>query len=256
MQAEINKLNVEANWKKKQPYRKQTTRAGKVKPIYTHQTDDGNWQVTNQKNPYSDLYYKLTGNSATIINEIAKLAGNAVDDTGALKRNLSVAETERLSNTLLSKAFDIQVDDKGNQVAVPKPGMENFMPEISSSMASNNQLKADRKRLQEEFDYAITNVTNPSGWDDKDSETERINKEYEVLISEADSKIKVSEAKLQAMLSGDNTGVTPSPTNKGSITKQEASKLRNSGEWEAVRNKAGVDFIRNKSNPKELRRVN
>ena len=44
-------------------------------------------------------------------------------------------------------------------------------------------------------------------------------------------------------------------TDKGSVTRQEAAELRKSGEWEQVKNKAGEEFIRNKSNPKELKKI-
>jgi hypothetical protein len=49
---------------------------------------------------------------------------------------------------------------------------------------------------------------------------------------------------------------TPEEKDENIVTKQEGAKLRESGNWEVVKNKKGETFLRNKSNPKELKRIN
>jgi len=205
LKAQTEKAKVETEWKRKQPYYKPTASTAKAKPIYTHQTPEGNWNITNQKNPYSDLYYKLSGNSPVVVNELAKLAGHATDDTGSLKRNLSASEVERFSNSLLSKAFDMKVDEQGNQVAIPKPGKENFMEDLSSYIDSSNQLKAEVQRLNEEREAEIYKVDNFMGIGET-ADKDAINNKYDELVAKAESKLSESESGLKSLLSGKSTG--------------------------------------------------
>jgi len=197
IKAQIEKTKVEADWLRKKPYSKASA---KVKPIYTHKTKEGNWQLTNQKQPYSDLYYKLTGNSPTLINELAKISGHATDKTGSLKRNLSTDEIERFSNTLLSKAFEIQVDDQGNQIAIPKKGKEQFLQNISSSIEETNSLKKQLEEIESQRESEIYNV---SGWG-KSGKIEDINEKYDQIVSTIKNNLKVSEDTLRSMLEGND----------------------------------------------------
>lgn len=199
--AQIEKTKVETAWKKNQPYYNPSTT--KAKPTYTKKIDEG-WQMTNKQNPYSDLYYKLTGNSPLLINELAKIAGHATDDSGALKRNLSSDEIERFSNSILSKAFDFKTDEQGNQIAVPKPGQENYISNLSNSINSINNLKSEKQKIQDELDAELYNI---SGWG-AESKKEKLRAEYEPLLNEADSNIKKYESELNSLLGGNSTSTS------------------------------------------------
>lgn len=194
--------------------------ATKEKPIYTHKTKEGSWQMTNRKNPYSDLYYKLTGNSPTLINEIAKVAGHAIDDEGSLKRNLSSDEIERFSNTLLSKAFDITVDEAGNQVAIPKPGMENFLQDLSTKISESSTIQSEIDRLTQERDEKLYEV---SGFR-KDAKKQAIETEYDTLLSDLQSKLKQTQDSVSSFLEGNN--YTPTPQSQPSTTPEESGESR------------------------------
>nr|WP_319265282.1 hypothetical protein [uncultured Draconibacterium sp.] len=134
--------------------------SSKPSPVYTEQMDDGTWQLTNQDDPYSDLYYKLAGNSPVLINELAKIAGYAVDDDGALKRNLSTDETERFANTLLSRMYDFTTDENGNRKATPKPGMENYLNDLSNQMQAVNDLENEYQQLDADYNAEYDQTKN------------------------------------------------------------------------------------------------
>lgn len=221
IKAQIEKTKGETKWKKRQPYARSSAKA---KPLYTHQTPEGNWKITNQKNPYSDLYYKLTGNSPAIVNEIGKLSGLPIDPkTGELKSGLKDSEVERLSNTLLSNVFDIQVDEQGNQLAVPKAGRENFLQDLSSYIASTKELKSERDRLRSEMETELYNV---SGWG-KDAKKEAIEEKYFSLIEDAENQLKESESKLKLMLGGESTESTTQSTQTPTSDQSELDKIYN-----------------------------
>lgn len=259
IEAEIENIKTRTKWQKDKPYYKPSA-PGKPKTTYTHQTKDGNWEITNRKNPYSDLYFKLSGDNKTIINELAKLSGRAVDESGSLKRAMSADETEKISNSLISIMFDIQIDDKGNQVAVYKDDKEYFLGELNSEITNANILKEDKQELEAKRDrelYEAESTFKFGFGTSKEEAQEEINQKYDALIQKADIKLKESEGNINSMLGGESLGEFPkTTTDTDSVTKDEASELRNAGGWEDVRNKAGERFLRNKSNPKELKRIN
>jgi hypothetical protein len=168
--------------------------AVKGKPVYTEQLETGDWQITNAKNPYSDLYFKLTGNSPVIVNELAKIAGHTVEPDGSLKRNLTEAEVERFSNTLLSRMFTVKTDEQGNRIATPIPGMENYMNDLSAKIQESNDLKAQVQKLEDE------KLTETSGL--KRSRLAEKEKEYDDQIDVIREQLEDSQTEMQNLLQG------------------------------------------------------
>lgn len=194
-------------------------KTGKQKPVYTEQLESGAWQITNEKNPYSDLYYKLTGNSPTIINEVAKLAGHATTEEGSLKTNLRPEEVERFSNTLLSKVFDVSTDEAGNRIATPKPGMENFMQDLSAKI---NQLEPLQKQLDSLMIEKLTAVKE-AGRLSKDD----VKADYDQRISALQQQLDTAQSDVQQMLGGSTPSIEQPKTEAGSTTKSKLDKYFN-----------------------------
>lgn len=125
---------------------------------YSTQNPDGSWTIGAGKNPLTELYYKIPGASPALINQMAKMAGFALDDTGALKSKLSPSETENVANKLISKAYDIAVDQNGNRIARMKPGAGNFFQELSTNTAQiaqlDMQISNTYNKEQEEIEQA------------------------------------------------------------------------------------------------------
>ena len=203
--AQLEKTKAETKYVKNKPY---STASTKTKPTYTHQSEEGNWQMTNQKNPYTDLYYKMSGNSPALINAFAKISDFPLNKEGGLARSLSDSDVERLSNDLLSKAFDIQVDDNGNQVAIPKPGKENLLQNLSSSISASEQAQEKISQLETEMKNEIYNAEGSTFLGmgtSKESVINTIKEKYKPLISQAQAELDTSESKVKSMFSGDNT---------------------------------------------------
>lgn len=221
---------IKAQTQKLQAETEKARRAVDVdRPRITQQTPEGNWQMKTGKGAYSDLYYKLTANSPLLINELAKLAGHAVDETGALKRNLSSDEIERFSNTLLSKAFDIKTDEAGNQIATPKPGKENYIQDLSNTMVNTNQFKADLQKLEDDLETELHNVE--KGWGE-DKRKKAINDKYAPLISAAAAKVNESDSKLKNMLAGDyapGSDTQPAPQQQTQVQTQPTGTTKLGG---------------------------
>ncbi len=177
----------------------------KVKPVYTQELADKTWRITNAKNPYSDLYYKLTGNSPTIINEVAKMAGHTTEEDGTLKRNLSADEIERFSNTLLSRMFTVSTDEAGNRIATPKPGMENYMSDLSSKISELDTLNAEKQSLENEG-MQKASVTK----DKKDKAS--ILEDYATQVGEIDQQLKQSKSDVKTLLEGKSIKKTTTST--------------------------------------------
>lgn len=174
--------------------RDKKTATTKTQPTYTQQSEDGSWQVTNQKNPYSDLYYKLTGNSPVLINEMAKMAGHALEDDGTLKRNLTSDEVERFANTLLSRMFDFSTDEAGNRIATPKPGMENYLTDLSDQMQIVQNL--DNELLQIDADY------NDEYSQAKNRKKDEVQSKFDQLKQAKQQEIKQAQQNLTNLLEG------------------------------------------------------
>ena len=191
---ELQLKRDEFDARKKGGYYQKTTPAEKPSTVHTEMQEDGSWQITNQKNPYSDLYYKLTANSPTVINEMAKLAGHTVEDDGSLKRNLSSDEIERFANTLLSRMFKVNTNEKGQRIAQPIPGMENYITDLSSKIDEVNTLKQELQTISDEQLIKVSEARNRNRDD--------LNEEYQQKIDAFDKQLKVAQNDLQSLLDG------------------------------------------------------
>lgn len=161
----------------------------KTNPVYTEQLDNGGWKLTNQDNPYSDLYYKLAGNSPVLVNELAKIAGYAVDDDGALKRNLSTDETERFANTLLSRMYDFSTDENGTRMATPKPGMENYLDDLSGQMQAVRDMENELMQIESQYNTEYSSAKKRNR-DDVDAKYDQIREEKRTEIQQAQKDLK------------------------------------------------------------------
>jgi len=223
IEEEIKNLETKTQWQKNKPYYKPSSASAKEKTLYTSQDDQGNWNMTNQKNPYSDLYYKLTGNSQNIVNELAKQWGMPVDPkTNELKSSVNTYDIERFSNTLLSKAFDIKVDDNGNQIAIPKPGKENFLQELNSIISEKTRLQLVKDQLETQRESELYDV---SGFN-KDSKKERVNAKYDSLINKAETELQDADSKFKNMMDG--TEAKSSTKEKSTSPQSELDSIYNS----------------------------
>ncbi|MCK5614715.1 hypothetical protein KAR91_73315 [Candidatus Pacearchaeota archaeon] len=168
--------------------------SAKAAPIYTEQIEGGAWQITNAKNPYSDLYYKLTGNSPAVINEMAKIAGHTTEEDGTLKRNLSADEIERFSNTLLSRMFTVSTDEDGNRIATPKPGMENYLGNLSNKIADVKRLETEIQNTAEE-QMLVTK-------DARRREKTKLNLEFDSKLNDLESQLDNAQSEIKNLLDG------------------------------------------------------
>ncbi|WP_372647770.1 hypothetical protein [Draconibacterium sp.] len=175
-------------------YDSKPNNSSKTNPVYTEQLENGGWKLTNQDNPYSDLYYKLAGNSPVLVNELAKIAGYAVDDEGALKRNLSSDETERFANTLLSRMYDFSTDEKGVRMATPKPGMENYLNDLSGQMQAVRDLENELMQIENEYNTEYSSA--------KKRNRDDVDEKYNPLREEKRNEIQQAQKDLKNLLEG------------------------------------------------------
>ena len=96
--------------------RKKTARANQ-KPVYTQQNEDGSWQLSSGKTPYTDLLYSMTNNPDALFPD----PGN---------RRYTTAEKEDMAKQIISQGFTISTDKNGNAVAVPIQGKENYIEQL------------------------------------------------------------------------------------------------------------------------------
>lgn len=169
-----------------------------VDPVYTELLEDKkSWQLTNAKNPYSDLMLKLSGNSPELLNEFAKISGYATDNEGNVKGNLTAGQIENLSNTIVSQMFDIKESPEGVRIASPKPGMENYIKDISKEMTLINALKEQVEHLQSIRQESIDNA----GWFKKDD----VRDAFDQDITSIETRINDSKANLNSLLQNNKT---------------------------------------------------
>lgn len=175
-------------------YAPKTTAEGKQPTIQP--LEGGKYELKNQKTPYTTLYYQLAGNSEKIVNELAKRSEGAIlDESGNLKSALRPDQVERLANTLLSRVYTESKDDEGNKIFTPKPGMENFMSDLSESMDSIKPLEDERDKLENEKMLKLRDAY----WYQKDD----IEAEYATKIADADAKVNEAKGIVDKMLRGE-----------------------------------------------------
>jgi hypothetical protein len=113
-------------------------------PVYTQQLDNGSWQLSSGKTPYTDLLYSLT------------------DDPGQLfpdpdGRRYSPAEKEDLAKQIISQSFRLSTDKNGNTIAKPIQGRENYIQqlpvkrEITKLDESISEAEQDFSKLESKY---------------------------------------------------------------------------------------------------------
>ncbi len=161
-------------------------------------------RISKDKFPLTKKYYELSGNSPTVINELAKMAGYPVGDDGNLKSPLKEAEAERLSNTLIKRMFKKGEDDQGNEILVPIPGMESYIDNISNSIEEatvlRNKINALTRKQMEELSGASRR------------EKVKINANYTKLIGDIEAQLEDNQRATKNLLKGKVTPTTQEQT--------------------------------------------
>jgi hypothetical protein len=148
------------------------------------------------KTPYSDAYYKLSGNSPKALLEYAKYSGAPVDNNGNVK--IDNADIERYSESLLGQMFNI--DSKGNMT--PKPGKENYINDINSKIEQVKSIPDKIKALKDEMETK----KKENHWFLSHKTEADITDEYAPKINALQSQLDASQSQLNNMFSGKDTG--------------------------------------------------
>ncbi|WP_163322989.1 hypothetical protein [Draconibacterium mangrovi] len=125
------------------------TKSGKTtqNPVYTQQLDNGSWQLSSGKTPYTDLLYSMTDAP----DELFPDPGN---------RRYTPAEKEDMAKQIISQAFQLSTDKNGNTIARPIEGRESYVQDIPvrQEVANLDELisitEKDLAFIQERYDGA------------------------------------------------------------------------------------------------------
>ena len=147
--------------------------------------------TAKDKYPHSDKYFKLAGSSPAVLNEFAKMSGYKTDKEGNV--DLDSRQEERLASTLLSRMYE--VDEDGNLTDKIKPGMENYIEDLSNKIEQTNTLQSEIDELEDQRLQAKSGQSR--------RKQRAIDEEYDKLIAEKKKELIQSQNNTNNLLSGE-----------------------------------------------------
>ena len=146
--------------------------------------------------PYSETLHKLSPNAPLLLQEFAKYSKHPKDANGNI--TLTPADLERYSTTILSQMFEKDAD--GNITSTVKPGMENYVDEMTATLSAVDQARNKIPQLEAEKRRAVNSVPRFLV-----QEKERVEKQYDDSIAAENRKLSVNESALEKLFSTTQT---------------------------------------------------
>lgn len=144
-----------------------------------------------ERTPYSETLHKLSPNAPRLIHEFARYSQHPKDADGNIK--LTPADLERYSTTILSQMFEKDAD--GNITSTVKPGMEDYVNEMTATLSAVEQGRNLIPQLEAEKRRAVNSAPRFGG------EKEKIQKEYDERIAAEKQKLSESESAMKKLFS-------------------------------------------------------
>lgn len=121
IEARINKLNIEAEWKRKQPYYKPSSQRTSQQPGYKDEF------YLKGSNPYTSVLYSISDDPESLFPALQ-------DGT------YSPTQKEDAAKQIILQMYDIKTDERGNQYLMPKEGKEGYLSQVRSDVETQRKV--------------------------------------------------------------------------------------------------------------------